>query len=273
MLGFAANSVLCRLALATGSIDAVSFTTARVLSGALILWLIMFRSVSTGTAFSPRILPAAMLFLYAALFSFAYLQLTTATGALILFGSVQIGLLGMAVWQRQRQTAWEWLALIVANIGFVWLMLPDASRPSILSACLMAGAGIAWTIYTWVGRGSVQPVKDTANNFIAALPLVMLLAVLCGLFNFNWNIQPQGLLLAIISGALASGLGYVCWYRALPSLSASQAGMVQLMVPALAAGGGVLVLAETIPIRVWMAGGLILGGIAISLVGKTRPAA
>lgn len=272
MLGFAANSVLCRLALAQRSIDAASFTSLRLVSGALLLWLLVYRqrsakSSSTGKLFS---LPALMLFLYAVLFSFAYIQLTTATGALILFGTVQIGLLCIALWQRQAQTAYEWVALIVANAGFVWLLLPDATRPSTLVAILMVGAGIAWTVYTWVGRGSIYPLQDTANNFIYSLPYVALLIVLCWWLGFDWHIEPFGVAMAIISGAFASGLGYVCWYRALPGLSASQAGMTQLMVPALAAAGGVFLLGETLSLRVWIAGALIIGGIAISLLGKAK---
>ncbi len=270
MVGFAANSVLCRLALAQHSIDAASFTSLRLISGALLLWLLAYKKrpsklTPTQNFFSPS---AMMLFLYAVLFSFAYIQLSTATGALILFGTVQIGLLCIALWQRQAQTVYEWIALITANAGFVWLLLPDATQPSIVVAILMVGAGIAWTVYTWIGRGSVDPVQDTANNFIYSLPYVAALVLLCWWFNFDWNIEPIGVVLAVISGALASGLGYICWYRALPGLTASQAGLSQLMVPALAAVGGVFIVDEALPMRVWVAGILIIGGIAISLLGK-----
>lgn len=271
MLGFAANSVLCRLALTQHSIDAASFTSIRLASGALLLWMLVRRQAP---AIKPgrRLIsvPALMLFLYAVLFSFAYIRLTTATGALILFGTVQIGLLCAALWQRQAQTLFDWLALLVANAGFIWLLLPDADRPSIFIAALMIGAGIAWTVYTWIGRGSEHPVQDTAANFIYSLPYVAGLLLLCGLFGFDWHIESRGVILAIVSGALASGLGYVCWYRALPGLSAAQAGLVQLMVPALAAAGGVFVVGESIPARVWLAGLLIIGGIAISLLGRKQ---
>lgn len=271
MVGFASNSVLCRLALAAHHIDAASFTVVRLVSGALVLWLLLrTRYESPAGGAGVRTIPALMLFLYAVLFSFAYVQLNTATGALILFGSVQIGLLCIAIWQRQAQTGFEWLALLVANAGFIWLLLPDAARPSLWATGLMAGAGVAWTVYTWVGRSSAQPVRDTAHNFIHSLPYAALLLLLCWLFQFDWHIEPFGILLAVVSGALASGLGYVCWYRALPGLSASQAGMVQLMVPALAAAGGVFVVGESIPIRVLLAGALIIGGIGISLLGKGR---
>lgn len=270
MLGFAANSVLCRLALAQHSIDATSFTSLRLISGALLLWLLVYKQRPEKSSRSRGIfsVSALMLFLYAVLFSFAYIQLSTASGALILFGTVQIGLLCIAVWQRQTQTGYEWAALIIANAGFIWLLLPDATQPSILVAILMIGAGIAWTVYTWIGRSSVNPVQDTANNFIYSLPYVVILILASWWFNFDWYIEPFGAVLAVISGALASGLGYICWYQALPGLTASQAGMTQLMVPALAAIGGILIVDETLSVRVWVAGMLIIGGIAISLLGK-----
>ncbi len=269
LVGFAANSVLCRLALAQHSIDAVSFTVIRLASGALLLWLLV-RKKGKSKPIRENILPALMLFLYAVLFSWAYLQLSTATGALILFGSVQIGLLLMTILQRQRQTVWEWLALVVANAGFVWLMLPETTRPPLLAAGLMAGAGLAWAVYTWVGRASKKPIQDTADNFIHSLPFVGLLLVGFWLVGFDWHMQWPGLILAISSGALASALGYVCWYTALPGLSASQAGMVQLMGPVLAAVGGIFLVGEAVPLQVWLAAALILGGIGISLVGKAR---
>ncbi len=266
LLGFAANSILCRMALAEGSIDVVSFTSIRLASGALLLWLVTHRRRAELVS-ADRRLPAFMLFLYASLFSYAYLQLSAATGALILFGCVQVGLLAITIKKRQKQNRWEWLALVMANAGFLWLLLPTATSPSLLGAGLMAGAGFAWAAYTWMGRGSKNPIDDTATNFIRTLPYLVVLISVSWYSGLDWNIKWNGLLLAVVSGTLASGVGYICWYCALPALSVNQAGIVQLLVPALAAIGGVFVIGEAISTRLWTAGILIIGGIAISMVG------
>lgn len=265
LVGFAANSVLCRMALKFDLIDATLFTSIRLASGALVLWCLTrpkFRLTSvSGKA-------GLMLFIYAILFSFAYIQLATATGALILFGTVQMALLLIALLNKHVLRRMEWIGLIIANAGFLWLMLPDATRPPISSASMMVGAGVAWAVYTWIGRGSKQPIVDTAANFVFTVPLVFVALLLATIIGVDFHWQFSGVLLAIISGAFASGLGYVCWYQALSGLSASQAGVVQLLTPVLAAFGGIIFMQESVGIRTLVAGVVILSGIALSSIKR-----
>ncbi|NHO66515.1 DMT family transporter [Aestuariicella hydrocarbonica] len=266
LIAFAANSVLCRLALGEGTIDAAGFTVVRLVSGMLTLGLILQcqrkspRSVSRGSWGS-----GAMLFLYAIAFSFAYLSLDTGTGALILFGSVQVTMVLLTVLSGHRLIWSEWLGLIMAFTGFVYLILPGVTTPSLLGFCLMAIAGIGWGVYTLRGRGSANPLMDTTYNFLRALPWVLVTLLLA---HDRFSFSSQGLLLALMSGGLASGVGYAIWYTALRELSATQAAVVQLLVPVIAALGGVMFVSEPITLRLTIAGGVILGGILMVVLGR-----
>ena len=274
LLGFAANSLLCRTALADGSIDAASFTAIRIGAGAAMLALIALvrgdgrgrHARSFGGAGSWA--SAFALFAYAAAFSFAYLRLTTATGALILFASVQITMLGVAIARGERPGAIEWLGIATAIGGLVVLVLPGLEAPDPIGLALMASAGIAWGAYSLRGRGASRPLAVTADNFLRAVPFAA--ALLIALPLAGGAISPTGVGLAIASGAVASGLGYSLWYAALPHLAPTRAAIVQLSVPVLAATGGALVLGESVTLRLVGATAVILGGIAIVLAAKRR---
>lgn len=258
MLAFAANSILCRMALGTESIDAASFTAIRLISGALVLLLFILPR-STGSD-PVRIKPVAalMLFIYAACFSFSYIHIDTGTGALILFGTVQVTMILLGIRQGVRPSARALLGMMTAFAGLVYLLMPGVSAPPLNSAMLMVLAGIAWGSYSYLGKRSKSPLRDTAWNFITTIPLAILLA--WGFYDLS-HITTRGVLLAIASGALASGVGYAIWYRALPGLQPVTAATVQLSVPAIAAVGGVVFMAESIAWRLIIATLVILGGI------------
>lgn len=271
-MAFAANSVLCRLALGSGAIDAASFTTVRLASGALMLSLVV---VSLGKKVPPlssyRPLSALLLFLYAAAFSYAYTNLSTGTGALILFGSVQVTMLSVALRSGERPHASEWAGLLLALGGLVYLVFPRLeSAPPLLSSTCMAVAGVSWGLYSLRGRGSTDPLSDTNANFVLALPLAFALNLLA--LRGDAHASSAGITLAVLSGALASGLGYVVWYAALRGLTATRAATVQLAVPVLAAAGGVLFMSERVTLRLLLAALLILGGIALALLGRAQAA-
>ena len=264
LVGFAANSLLCRAALGDASIDAASFTAIRIGSGAAILALLA-RRPGAGSWTS-----AAALFAYAAAFSFAYLRLVTATGALVLFASVQATMIAWGVVARgERPRLLEWLGFAIAIGGLVFLLLPGLAAPDPLGAALMAFAGISWGIYSLRGRGAAKPLAVTADNFLRAVPMAALLLLALPLTG-DAHVEPQGAALAIASGAVASGIGYSLWYAALPALAAVRAAIVQLAVPVLAAAAGALVLAEPVTLRLAIATALIIGGIALALVAKQR---
>lgn len=268
MLAFAANSILCRLALAQGSIDPASFGSLRLVSGALTLALVLrLRPVPAGAPARIDWLAAAMLFAYVACFSFAYLSLSAGTGALVLFGAVQITMLAAGWRAGESFGVWGWLGFALAVAGFAGLVAPGVSAPAPTGAVLMAVAGMAWGVYSLRGRGVADPLAATAGNFLRAAPLALLLSLMLAL---QAHASTQGALLAIASGALTSGLGYVIWYAALPGLGALRAATVQLSVPLIAALGGVLFLAETPSLRLVLAGVAILGGIGLVLLGKRR---
>ena len=210
---------------------------------------------------------AAMLFLYAICFSVAYLDLDTATGALILFAAVQLTMIAAAIVQGQHLNKLEWAGVLVAMSGLVYLLLPGASAPSLMGFLLMAGAGIAWGFYTLIGRGSRQAMADTSWNFVRTLPMALVL-VLWALTVGSWHMTGSGVLLAVLSGALASGLGYTAWYIALAGLSISQAAVLQLLVPVIAAVGGVFIVSEALTLNLLVASVIILGGIATVLYGR-----
>jgi drug/metabolite transporter (DMT)-like permease len=269
MLAFAANSILCRLALADGSIDPASFGSLRLVSGALMLVLIL--RLRGRPAAAPGRLDwwaAATLFAYVAFFSFAYLSLAAGTGALILFGAVQLTMLAAGWRGGESFGAAGWTGFALAAGGLVWLVLPGVTAPPLLGAVLMALAGVAWGIYSLRGRGVADPLAASASNFLRAASLALLLSLILAL---QAHADPRGAALAVASGAITSGLGYVVWYAALPGLSALRAATVQLSVPPLAAVGGVLFLAEPVTPRLAGASIAILGGIALVLARRRQP--
>ncbi len=273
IVAFAANSVLARVALLSGAIDAASFSTIRLAAGATSLLLIShFASAAKpakGGAFAlgGTWKSALVLFLYAAPFSFAYVRLSTATGALILFGLVQMTMIGGGLLAGERPTRIQWLGLTLAIVGLLYLMLPGVEAPPILGAGLMALAGLAWGVYSLWGRSMESPLARNTGNFVRSVPLVLLLNLLMlpGL-----HVQVEGVVLAVASGAVASGMGYVVWYAALRGLSATNAAVVQLSVPILAAMGGVAFLSEAITPRLALAAVMILGGIGFSILGRAK---
>lgn len=266
MAAFAGNSLLCRLALQQGTIDAASFTSVRLASGALFLaWLLHRRARPQRGNW----LSALALWAYAAAFSFAYLGLSAATGALILFGCVQLTMTGTGLVRGERLHGTQWLGLVLAFAGIVYLLLPGVAAPQGHSAWLMAAAGVAWGVYSLRGRGSSDALADTAGNFVrSVLPALAVSALVLA-----WqpiHAEPQGLLLALASGALTSGAGYAVWYSVLPRLAATQAATVQLCVPVLAAVGGVIFLGEALSLRLVVAAGVVLAGVGLVTLYRRR---
>lgn len=276
MGAFAANSVLARLALGAGDIDALPYTGVRLLAGAIVLALLLLarnRSKGLSPGLGGNWWGALSLFGYALAFSLAYLLLGAGTGALILFASVQIGMLAWAVFRGDRPGVLEWLGLIIAFAALVYLVAPGLRAPSPLGAALMVGAGLCWASYSLLGRGSRTPLADTAGNFIRCLPAVAVLLVADSLLIANGQAHapgPRGLAYAVVSGALASGLGYAIWYAVLPALSRVRAALVQLTVPAIAALGGVLFIAEPLTGRLVLAFAGIVGGVALAILAAER---
>ena len=265
MIAFAANSVLCRMSLGAGHIDPSSFTSIRLLSGTICLLLIIGRRDRSIALGRPRVAGVAALFTYMIGFSFAYQSLSTGTGALLLFGFVQLTMLGTAAYRGERWSGLAWAGVLMAVCGLVYLLLPGFEAPDPLYSLFMATAGIAWGIYSILGAGGDDPTRSTARNFLYATPLALLVSI----FDFDQMvISWQGLLLSIASGALASGIGYAIWYTALKHIRASSAAIVQLSVPALATLGGVLLLAEPLSVRIVFATALTISGIALVLIRK-----
>lgn len=284
MIAFAANSVLAKLALNNDNIDAISFTMIRLLSGAIMLFiLVIVRDISSSknkalnkVNQTSSVQPikgswpsAIMLFIYAAGFSIAYLSLDTGTGALILFGAVQITIVITNIYMGQPMSKQEWLGMILAFAGFVLLVLPSLSTPSLAGFILMAVAGIAWAGYTLRGRTCKDPLADTSGNFIKSVPFGLLLLTYF-LVNDPSSIQSTsyGLVLAVLSGAITSGVGYAMWYVALRNLTGTQAGVLQLTVPVIAAAGGAIFLSEAISTTFIISSVMILGGILLITLSK-----
>jgi drug/metabolite transporter (DMT)-like permease len=267
MLAFAGNSLLCRMALAQTAIDAASFTTIRIVSGALALWLIVrVRATHPLGGSWPS---AFALFAYAAGFSLAYIRLPAATGALLLFGAVQATMLGYGFWKGERLSARQVVGLVCAIGGLVGLLLPGLSAPPLHSAALMIAAGIAWGVYSLRGRGGGDPTAATAGNFVRAVPFAAALSLaMLGAFSLD----AAGIAYAIASGALTSGVGYAIWYTALKGLQATTAAIVQLSVPVIATIGGVFLLGEDVTSRIVIASIAILGGIALVILDRSRRA-
>lgn len=270
MMAFAGNSLLCRAALRDTPIDAATFTSVRLLSGALVLWLLLrlrhapvLSGGNWGSAFA--------LFLYAAAFSYAYITLPASSGALLLFGAVQITMIGYGLWLGERLSSSQTAGVVIAIVGLLVLLLPGATTPPLLGGVLMLSSGVAWGIYSLRGRGAEDPVAATAGNFIRTLPMTLLLSlVTLGASSPD----SGGILYAILSGALASGAGYTVWYTALRGLTAATAATVQLSVPVITGIGGILFLAETPSARLLLASLAILGGIALvagrKITSRTR---
>ena len=266
LVAFAFNSVLCRMALAAREIDAATFTAVRLVSGAVVLSLLVLATGKTrNAAKNGNWFSAFFLFAYAVAFSFAYLGLTTATGALILFGCVQLTMFGVSLYRGVRPKPIEWIGLAVAFGGLVYLMWPGLSAPPLNGALLMAAAGIAWGGYTLRGKGSENPLLDTAGNFIRSVPMVLVVALV---FLPNLEASWRGVALAMLSGAIASGVGYSVWYAALKFHTPTRAAVLQLSVPVIAAVGGIVFLAEAPSVRLLIAAALILGGIGLTLIRR-----
>ena len=270
LAAFAANSVLCRLALAGGAIDAASFSTIRLVAGAITLVaLSSAREGHRDVARSGSWGSAVALFLYAVPFSFAYVTLSAGTGALILFGAVQATMIVAALRSGERPMPLEWAGWVMALAGLIYLVVPGLAAPTPVGSGLMGVAGVAWGIYSLRGRDPGAPVETTAGNFVRTVPL----AAAMSLFMLgDAYVSVDGVLLASVSGALASGVGYVVWYAALTGLTAARAATVQLAVPVLAAAGGVLFLSETVTRRLVLSAVSILGGVALAVLRRGRRA-
>ncbi|MDB5528145.1 MAG: hypothetical protein JWR51_1248 [Devosia sp.] len=271
MIAFAANSVLARLALGAGDMSAMGYTSVRLISGAVTLAAIVYvRRPKTGRfamVVSGSWWGAAALLGYALAFSIAYLMLGAATGALILFASVQIGMLAWAILKGDRPSVPEWLGLGVALVALVFLVAPGLVAPPLLGTVLMVGAGLCWAAYSVMGRGSRAPLDDTAGNFIRCLPIAVVLAI-AG--NMTHTSTTAGLAHAIASGAVASGVGYAIWYAVLPGLTRTSAAFIQLTVPAIAAAGGVVFIGEQLTGRLLFSSAGILGGVALALLAANQ---
>lgn len=276
MVAFAGNSLLCRVALKQTTIDPASFTAIRLFSGAVVLWLLLRARGGTPVT-AGNWSSACALFAYAAAFSFAYVSLSAAAGALILFGAVQATMIGYGLWRGERLHGPQLAGLVLAATGLIGLLLPGLSAPPWQGALLMLGAGAAWGIYSLRGKTSGtsgDPLAVTAGNFLRTVPLTAGLSlVMMG----HAMPDPAGAIFAIASGALASGVGYAVWYAALPGLKATSAATVQLSVPVIAAAGGMLFLGEPLTLRLLMCAAAILGGIALVIqrrqdaIHPTRP--
>lgn len=285
LVAFAFNSILCRLALRGEEADAAGFTAVRLASGAVALivisWLVSrpkpqksqvasdSNSLGTwdiGLGTLGSWASAFFLFAYAVCFSFAYLGLTTGTGALILFGAVQMTMIAAAIFKGERPNVIEWCGLVVAVGGLVYLVLPGLASPPLISSVLMAVAGMSWGVYTLRGRSGGVPLANTTGNFVRSLPIVL---ILIAISLPNIHLSTRGIVLAVLSGAVASGVGYSFWYAALAYHTAMRAAVLQLPVPLLTALGGILLLGEAASARLFVASALILGGIGLTIFGRT----
>lgn len=266
LIAFAFNSILCRFALRGEEADVVGFTFVRLASGAVTLIVISYLfnrgkgNIKRGSWSS-----AFFLFAYAICFSLAYLDLTAATGALILFGSVQLTMIAISLVRGERPSALEWLGLVVAVIGLIYLVFPGLASPPLISSMLMAAAGSSWGFYTLRGKGSGDPLRDTTGNFVRSVPMIAIVAVP---FLSKIQLSYRGATLAVLSGAVASGIGYTVWYGALKHHTAMRAAVLQLAVPVLTAIIGIVFLAELASVDLFISAALILGGIALTIFGR-----
>lgn len=264
MTAFAGNSLLCRVALKQTEIDAASFTTIRLIAGALTLWLLVAmrrdRPAGRGNWRS-----ALALFIYAVAFSYAYVSLTAATGALLLFGAVQVTMIGHGLWCGERLHGLQLIGLVLALVGLVGLLLPGLSAPPMFGAALMLAAGVAWGVYSLRGKGAGDATRVTAGNFLRTVPVAIVLILL---MPHGETLDYAGAGYAVASGALASGVGYAIWYTVLPALNSTRAAIVQLCVPAIAAIGGIVLLGESLTLRLVLASAAVLTGISLVILEK-----
>ncbi len=268
LIAFAGNSLICRIALKEGAIEPAMFTSIRLLSGAIALILIVSITKKSDTTNSKGSwFSAAMLFIYAATFSYAYVSLETGTGALFLFGTVQITMIAYSLLCGNKMSIIEWLGVMLALSGFIYLMLPGAKAPSLSGFILMTVCGIGWGIYSIRGKTTKHPLHDTAFNFLRTIPFLLLLLYFVLQEN---NFTSKGVGLALFSGVITSGLGYIIWYSALKGLTTVQASIVQLFVPVLAGLGGLIFVNEVISFRLFVSALLILGGILLLIIKKKR---
>ena len=270
LVAFASNSLLTRLALGSHQIDAATFTALRLASGGLTLAALVLAQSRSWTALrGAGIAGPVALFAYAAPFSFAYLRIGAAAGALVLFGVVQLAMIGYGIARGERPTPMTWFGLTLAAGGLLALTLPAVARPDPLGVALMAIAGVAWAVYTLLGRGATDSLAANARSFVWSTPLAMLLVAVA---RGPVQATGRGVVLALVSGAVTSGIGYAIWYRALPRLTVTQAAVAQLSVPVIAAVGAVLTLGETLSARLVASGLAVLAGVAIVLTARTRRA-
>ena len=270
LVAFAGNSLLCRMALGSVAIDAASFSTIRIIAAAICLWLITVVTRRGSVWTQGSWLSALTLFVYAIPFSYAYGLLTAGTGALILFGTVQVTMIGGALFEGERPHARQWVGLLMAIAGLVYLLFPGIASPSPLGGALMTIAGVGWALYSIHGRGAVDPVAQNGGNFIRTLPMLIIISVLA---LRQQHIETTGAILAILSGAVTTGLGYAVWYSALRGLTATRAALVQLLVPVITVAGGVVLLREPLSPRVVLSAAIVIGGIALALTANERTAA
>ena len=259
MTAFAANSLLCRMALVETDIDPASFTFWRLTSGALMLILLVVmrnqKPLQEGNMAS-----AIALFVYAAGFSFAYISMTTGAGALLLFGAVQVTMISWGLFKGERMSALQWGGFLLALIGLILLLLPNAAVPQLSSALMMLAAGIAWGVYSLKGKGAKFPIEATAGNFIRATPLALVVLVI---FWPGGEFHADGMAYAVASGAIASALGYALWYSILVHIAAIKAATLQLSVPVLAVFAGWVFLDETVTLRIILSSLAVIGGVAM----------
>ncbi|MFI5234766.1 MAG: DMT family transporter [Gemmatimonadales bacterium] len=267
LVAFAGNSLLCRLALRSHSIDAASFSAVRLAAGAGMLALLLHWRQASAPRQTGSWISGGYLLLYAVPFSFAYVSLSAGTGALLLFGAVQLTMVLVAIRRGQRPGTVQCIGLLVAFGGLAYLCLPGITAPSPVGAALMLVAGIGWGLYSLRGHGSADALGQTAGNFARTIPLVLVVWLVA---SPSVHLEPGGILWALLSGAVTSGLGYAIWYKALPHLSSVTAAAVQLAVPLLAGVGGILLLDEEFTLRLAMASVLILGGIGVTIIGRAR---
>jgi drug/metabolite transporter (DMT)-like permease len=265
MLALAANPLLCRMALGAGHIDAASFTSIRVVAGAVMLKLLMTWTRRNGERRPVDWRAVVTLFGYMIFFSFAYLSISVGTGALILFGAVLLTMFAIALKSGEQFSPLSWVGLLIAVLGLVYLVSPGVTAPEPVGAILMAIAGVAWGLYSLLGRGEADPLGTTARNFLYAVPLA--LAVNLVFWN-DVHTSWHGVVMAALSGAIASGLGYALWYAVLAGMPATRAATAQLSVPVIAALGGVVLLAEPVTLRLVISSVATLGGIAIVMLQR-----
>lgn len=277
MIAFAANSVLGRMAIgATGGplIDPASYSAIRLVSGAAMLMLLVAltarREGGVVRAKRGSWVSAFALFAYAVAFSFAYVALEAGLGALILFACVQATMIGWSLKEGDRPSLMEWLGLVTAFGAFVWLVSPGLAAPDPLAAAAMAISGIAWGIYSLRGRGSPDPLQATAHNFLRSTAFLVPLGLIVASVGLPLRITTAGILLALLSGAITSGLGYALWYRVLRQIGGTRGAIVQLTVPVIATLGGVLFLDEAWTLRLALSSVLILGGVAVAIIAKRQ---